>query len=487
VDRPLLTGILDEPVAFVDVETTGGNNIANRIIEIGVVAACGDECEYEWSTLVNPGMNIPPVIEQFTGITDEMVRHAPFFEDIVDELARRVQGRLFVAHNARFDYGFFRGEFRRAGRKFASRVACTVKLSRRLYPDEPRHNLDAVIERLGLACERRHRALPDAQALWQFWRVLRDTRDRDEVEDALQAITQLKSLPPHLPADLPDRLPEGPGVYRFYGENDALLYVGKARDVRQRVLSHWQGATREDRAQRLAEMVRRIEWDETAGELGALLLEARQVRELQPLYNHALKGAKHVWTIVVADDGAAPRIEPLGEVQLSFEPSDTFGTFKSERAARSALVGLAREHLLCLKVLGLETSAGSCFARQVGRCKGACLGLEPLALHTARVKLALASTRLKPWPFAGPIGIRERSVSGRSELHVVDDWQHLATIDAEMDLEDALERALHRARKPFDLESYRILLRHLGGTRRPRIVELTRATDADSRIESDLA
>ncbi|HKZ73627.1 MAG TPA: exonuclease domain-containing protein, partial [Steroidobacteraceae bacterium] len=264
MDRPLLS-ILDAPVAFVDVETTGGDNVRNRIIEIGLVAATGGELEYEWSTLVNPGSGIPPAIVQFTGITDEMVRHAPFFEDIVGELARRLEGRLFVAHNARFDYGFFRGEFRRAGRKFSSRVACTVKLSRRLYPHEARHNLDAVIERLGLACERRNRALPDAQALWQLWQQLRATRDRGEVETALEVITQLKSLPPHLPPDLADRLPEGPGVYRFYGENDALLYVGKAKDVRQRVLAHWQGATRDDKAHRLAELVRRIEWDETAG------------------------------------------------------------------------------------------------------------------------------------------------------------------------------------------------------------------------------
>jgi DNA polymerase III subunit epsilon len=483
VDRALLS-LLDAPVAFVDVETTGGDNVRNRIIEIGIVAATGGELEYEWSTLVNPGRGVPRAIEEFTGITDEMVRHAPFFEDIADEVARRVEGRLFVAHNARFDYGFFRGEFRRAGRKFSSRVACTVKLSRRLYPDESRHNLDAVIERLGLACERRHRALPDAQALWQFWGVLRAAHERETVEAALREITQLRSLPPCLPPDLPDRLPEAPGVYRFYGENDALLYVGKARDIRQRVLAHWQGATRDEQAHRLAELVRRVEWDETSGELGALLLEARLVRDLQPLYNRALKGTRQVWTIVVADDGAAPRIAPLDQVQLSFEPSDTFGTFKSERAARKALIGIAREQRLCLRMLGLEESAGSCFAFQVNRCAGACVGIEPLARHTARVKLALAATHLKPWPFAGPIGIRERSLAGRDALHIVDGWQHLATVEDEDELAWALERARRRTRAPFDLEAYRILLRYFNRARRPRLVELPRAL---VEAESDAA
>ena len=413
-----------------------------------------------------------------------MVRHAPFFEDIVEDLARRLEGRLFVAHNARFDYGFFRGEFRRAGRRFSSRVACTVKLSRRLYPHEPRHNLDALIERLALACERRHRALPDAQALWQFWRMLRATRDREEVEAALHDIAQLRSLPPHLPPDLPDRLPEAPGVYRFYGENDALLYVGKAKDLRQRVLSHWQGAMRDERSQRWPSWCAASSGSETAGELGALLLEARVVREERPLYNRALKGAAGAWTIVVADDGAAPRFAPIDQVQLGFEPCDTFGLYRSERAARRALVAIARDARLCLKTLGLEALrrlllcvSARALCRRVRRTRAA-------RLHTARVKLALAAERLPSWPFRGPIGIRERSVRGLEQLHIVDDWRHLATLEPGDSPEVALERALRRPREGFDRETHRILLRYLKRTRRPAIVPLA---GAELSVDSDAA
>jgi DNA polymerase-3 subunit epsilon len=208
--------------------------------------------------------------------------------------------------------------------------------------------------------------------------------------------------------------------------------------------------------------VRRVTWDETAGELGALLLEARLIRDGQPLCNRALKPGPCICTIVVADDGAPPRIMPVDAVQLSFEPSDCFSLFRSERAARAALASLAREHRLCLKTLGLEQAEGSCFAFQLGRCEGACVGREPLARHTIRLKLALAATHLKPWPFAGPVAIRERSPNGLEQVHVVDEWQHLATIDAtDGDELGELARAGSRRRVPFDLEAYRIISRYL--------------------------
>lgn len=463
----------DGPVVFVDVETTGGHPAYNRVIEIGVVMATGPRLELEWSSLVNPGASIPPSIQHFTGITDEMVRHAPFFEDIIDEVASKLEGRLFVAHNARFDYGFVRHEFRRVGRKFSSRVACTVKLSRRLHPEMPRHNLDAVIERHGLHCDQRHRALADAQALWQFWSVLREQRTVDEIEQVLASIVQLTSLPPHLPADLADRMPEAPGVYRFYGANDALLYVGKAKNVRQRVLSHWQGAARDSKSQRLAELTRHIDWIETAGELGALLLEARLVRELKPLYNRKLRGAAQIYTWIIADDGGAPRLAPLDHLQLSFEGGDAFGLFRNEKAARKTLLAVAREKNLCLKVLGLEAARGSCFAYQLGRCAGACVGEEPLPRHGLRLKLALASQRVKSWPHPGPIGIREVGENDLEQVHVIDEWRHVATLQEGDELPSRPGRL-----QPFDLDVYQILLRYLSSDEKPRLMRLP-ATEND--------
>jgi DNA polymerase III subunit epsilon len=200
VDRPDVNEVeasapvswFDAPVAFVDLETTGGGTANHRIIEVGVVAANADGFEYEWSSLVNPGMRIPYGVQCCTGITDDMVEYAPSFEDIAASLVEKLDGRLFVAHNARFDYGFLRESFRRTGIRFESRVACTLRLSRRVNPEMPRHNLDTLITYYGFRITRRHRALPDARVLWQFWCELRSRPERVDVDQALEKITRIR-------------------------------------------------------------------------------------------------------------------------------------------------------------------------------------------------------------------------------------------------------------------------------------------------------
>ncbi len=459
-----MTTLLDGPLAFVDVETTGGHALYHRVVELGVVLARGETHEESWTTLVNPGVRLPPSIQHLTGIDPAALEGAPRFADVADELARRLEGRLFIAHNARFDYGFVRREFARLGRAFDARLACTVKLSRRFYPELARHNLDALIAYHELPCAARHRALPDAMALWQFWRRLRAHWPAAEIERALEDVTRRAVLPPQLPRDLADELPESAGVYRFYGEGDALLYVGKAVNLRERVLAHWRGAPHSMKARRLATQTTRVDWTETAGELGALLLEARCVREAAPVYNRHLRGGGEALTWRFGDTDAAPELRALDD---GWPAGDCFGLFRSEREARRALAAHAREHALCAKLLGLERGEGSCFAYQLQRCRGACVGRETAARHLARTKLALAGERLKPWPYDGAVAIRERA-QGVEQWHVVDTWRYLGTLtrragaDASIDDLAPIEPAgTPRATGGFDVDAYRVLTRYL--------------------------
>ena len=191
--------LLDAPLAIVDLETTGGSPARDRVTEIAVVEVDCGEIASEWSTLVNPGTSVPPWIEALTGISDDMVADAPAFGDLATELHERLEGRIFVAHNARFDYGFLHHAFERAGWRFQAPMLCTVRLSRRLYPGYARHNLDSLIVRHGLKFDlhssARHRALGDARAVWQFLRVAAEECGAAQLERVAHGLLKVPVLP----------------------------------------------------------------------------------------------------------------------------------------------------------------------------------------------------------------------------------------------------------------------------------------------------
>ncbi|PMS19087.1 DNA polymerase III subunit epsilon [Trinickia dabaoshanensis] len=276
--------LIDTPIAFVDLETTGGSVAEHRITEIGVVQV-GPAGVSRWSTLVNPGQPIPAFIQSLTGITDDMVRDAPTFASLSAELFERLDGSLFIAHNASFDRGFLRGEFQRVGLTFNPDVLCTVKLSRALWPHEKRHGLDALIERHALEPLARHRALADADLLWQFWQRLRDAWAPDVLRAQIDRTVRRYRIAGDITEDVIDSAPAGHGVYVFFDAADAPLYVGRSVRVRQRVRSHLTGERRSAREQRIAEQVRRVQWRATGGELGALLTEAKWIATLRPVHN----------------------------------------------------------------------------------------------------------------------------------------------------------------------------------------------------------
>lgn len=273
-------------LAFVDLETTGTTATLDRITEIGIVLV--DETGVtEWSSLVNPGRPIPPMIQSLTGITNDMVRGAPAFAEIAPQVMRLLEGRTFVAHNARFDYGFLRAEFERCAQPFRPPVVCTVRLSRRLYPEHRRHNLDSLIERhaLVIAAADRHRALGDARLVWQFWQSIHRAFPAEHIQAIADVLSARVSLPEHLDPNLPDTLPDEHGVYVLYGESRLPLFVGRADNLRSKVLAHFAVAKSTAKAQRLAGLVRHVEWSLTGGAIGGLLHEAQQLHRLAPTHN----------------------------------------------------------------------------------------------------------------------------------------------------------------------------------------------------------
>jgi DNA polymerase III subunit epsilon len=457
--------LLEAPLAIVDLETTGAHPLHDRVTEVAVIEVEHGEVKDEWSTLVNPECAIPAAIQALTGITNDMVAGAPTFARLAQDLHERLAGRVLVAHNARFDYGFLRQEFARAGLDFRAKTLCTVKLSRRLYPEHARHNLDSLIERHSLECRARHRALGDAEAVWQFLRAASAEHGDDLVAVAARQAAKQPSLPPHVDRAMVDAIPEAPGVYLFYGETGNPLYVGKSKSMRSRVLAHFADDLRSSREMQLAREVRRVEFERTAGELGALLREAELVKDLLPVFNRQLRRAATLCGF--AFDGARLR---LAEDFCAHELEHVHGLFRSKRAALAALRGLADAHGLCLASLGFEPSRrGACFRHQIGRCAGLCAGKESVHAHHARLAAALAPLRNAAWPWRGPVGVVEDDPRREAtDVHVLHHWCYLGTAKSEDDLPGLLEGA----RRPrFDHDQYKILRRHLGAGR-ARIVEL---------------
>ncbi|MDK2124579.1 3'-5' exonuclease family protein [Parachitinimonas caeni] len=455
--------LLNAPAIFIDLETTGANAGRDRITEIGVVEV-GPEGMSEWSTLVNPKTPIPPFIQRLTGINDEMVADAPTFAELAEALHERLAGRVFYAHNARFDYSFLKAEFARVGLKFRADVVCTVRLSRKLYPNEYRHNLDTLVARHGLGEEVRHRALGDARLIYRFMQIVRRDIAEDTIEAVLAELSKRPTLPPGLDAEQLDDLPEGHGVYLFYGDNDLPLYVGKSNTLRKRVLSHFTAdATKQD--QDIARSIKRIDWIECAGELGALLQEARLVKALQPLHNHRLRrhGELCAWRFLPnAEGNARPELVFAHDVDFG-KTTDLYGLYASQREATNTLRKLAEVHRLCHIALGLEKAgkraASPCFGFQIGKCRGVCVGKEDKLAHQARVSSVLAKLTHARWPYPGPIAVVETEErTDSTQLHVIDRWHYLGSARDEAEL---AELVAERDNAEFDVDVYKILVKFL--------------------------
>ncbi|MDR2788135.1 MAG: 3'-5' exoribonuclease [Candidatus Accumulibacter sp.] len=467
-----------DALVFVDIETTGANFSSDRIIEIGLVEVDRDGAR-EWSALIDPGRPVSPFITELTGIDTAMVESAPSFAQLAPEIRARLRGRLFVAHNARFDYGFLKHEFKRNGIDFRATRLCTVKLSRMLFPKHHRHNLDTLIERFGIVANDRHRALADARALWDLWRRWHALLPADTIRDAVERIIALPDLPPQLDPALIDDLPEASGVYAMFAKDGTLLSTKRAANIRQQVFSHFSPAKRDSA---LARDVWRIEWRETAGELGARLREIELSAARRPPSDELCS-----WRLVRHGDSDFRPVLAFARDLDFAHTEDLFGLYRGPREATLALRKLAEAYRLCLYYTGLDNCrAGEpCAAYRPHGCGGACVGKERVSMHSARLMGALAKYRIRRWPYPGPIALIERDEFGmREDAHVIDAWAYLGTASDEDGLRSLLDEAATRKdseRPSFDAEIYRVVGKCLREGRLG-VLRLDRGSeDSDSR------
>ncbi|MBB1486003.1 3'-5' exonuclease family protein [Oceanospirillum sediminis] len=460
-----------QSLAFIDLETTGLRTTRDRVTEVAIIRYQNGKELDRWSQLVNPDMAIPDQIQQLTGIHQGMTDPAPRFAELADEIRDRLKGFILVAHNARFDYGFLRNEFNRLQEQLHCQVLCTVKLSRRLFPAQKKHNLDALLIAANIPAENRHRAMSDAQALAQWFQGLPERTGSDALDQAIEQVMRQQALPSHIDPGAIEALPDTPGIYRFYGENELPLYVGKSVTLRSRVRSHFYDDRHSDKEMQMLQQIRRIDFQQTAGELGALLLEAEQVKQLSPVFNRQLRKKQQLMSLQW--DGTlkkAPRI--LDASSLNFHQCDQFyGLFRNKKDADNTLRNLAEEFRLCLKMLGIEKGRGACFGSQIGRCDGVCAGREDRGSYTERQSNALNRLKLDAWPFPGALVIQEdaqtpytnqKRQSRQSDFLLFDNWRYLGCFDGLQQANERYQDKTAQTRLPaFDRDIYKVLIAQL--------------------------
>jgi len=446
---------------LLDLETTGAIPLRDRITEIALIHFKNGIEVDRWQTLVNPKIHIPDFIQSLTGITNQMVQDSPTFEEASGKLLGYLDGAVMCAHNVRFDHGFLKAEFKRIGIDLKQKVLCTVKLSRKLYPQYKSHGLSAIMERHNFNCTNRHRAMGDVEVMLQLIDLAKKEHGLENLEMAVAELSKKQTLPSGIDGHLIDDMPETSGVYLFYGENNLPLYIGKSVNLRSRIMSHFSSDHSSTKEMRISQQIKHIEWVETAGEFGALLLESRLIKELQPIHNRKLRRERQLCSWLLSNNPETlPLISLVSEEQIiPKNMNNLFGTFRSKKQAMDIILKIADEYSLCLKVLGIEVGKGSCFRSQIKRCKGVCVGAEDKGLHFLRTQQAFHSLKLKSWPFKGKIAIKEFNLENQKiELHIFDQWRHLDTLKNEIDMYDFKESKQILA---FDLDTYQLLSRHL--------------------------
>jgi DNA polymerase-3 subunit epsilon len=371
--------------AIVDIETTGGSSRIERITEIAIFQHDGEKITGEFVTLVNPERNIPYFITNLTGITNEMVENAPRFFEIAKAIIEMTEGRILVAHNAKFDYSFIRQEFKSLGYNFRRSVLDTVTLGRRLIPGHRSYSLGNFCKDLGIMINGRHRAAGDALATVKLFELLLE-KDRETTGRYSGQIrnTRLSKLNPNLDASKIDSIPEEPGVYYFYNENGDLIYIGKSRNLQQRIRTHLSNNTT-NRAMEMRDLIADIDWEVTGSELIALLMESSEIKKNKPVYNRAQRQTGFQWGIFSFTDSNGYLNFNFGKLNIDDNP---VSVFTGKERAKAMLLSLVEKYELCQKLTGLYETNGPCFHYHVGICRGACCGKEPADSYNERVRKA---------------------------------------------------------------------------------------------------
>ena len=367
---------------IIDVETSGRTN---RITEISVFKYDGDSVIDEFTSLVNPNCYIPAHITALTGIDNGTIANAPEFSDIAQQVLDITEETIFVAHNVNFDYNVIRNEFKLLNIDFNRKKLCTVRLSRKLLPGHKSYSLGKLCKALSINIVDRHRARGDAEATVILFKKLQIQENAQEVFTAfLNKNNKEATLPPNLPNAVFNALPNATGIYYFKNKKNDIIYVGKAKDIKKRVLSHFYS-----KAQKSLDMVREtadIDFELSGSELVALLMEDAAIKHHFPQYNKVAKNSIKGFSLFSYQDRNDVMHIAINNTKATPSP---IITFFSLREARLFLESICEQFNLCPKFCHLQKSLQECSHYKIQNCKGICKAKESAEDYNERVTNAI--------------------------------------------------------------------------------------------------
>lgn len=377
----------DKLFAIIDVETTGGGIMGNRLTEVCIVLLKNGEIQDKYTSLINPEKHIPVQITALTGIDDEMVRDAPKFHEIAKEVEEFMRDAIFVAHNVNFDYNVLRNEFKQLGFDFNRKKLCTVRLSRKLIPGLMSYSLGRLCDAINIPIANRHRAEGDTDAtVILFQRLLSLDVEGEVFNSFLHAHSKQATLPPHLSAEQIHELPEEPGIYLFKDKHQKVIYAGKAINIKKRVLSHFYDKMSKE--YHLGQETYFVDYETTGNELMALLLEADYIQKHYPKFNAAQKRPGIAYQII-------SYINQRGIIQLGIGTTkriqDSVGTFYNRALATQKLELICETFKLCPRYCTLQSSTEKCSHYKLKNCEGICDGSETVTIYNKKVTEAIQS------------------------------------------------------------------------------------------------
>lgn len=376
---------------IIDIETTGGNAQHDKITEIALYVHDGSKVVDEFVTLINPERPIPYYISQLTGITDDMVVNAPRFFEVAKRIVELTEGKIFVAHNAPFDYRFIQSEFKQLGYNFDRETICTVRLSRKLIPGKASYSLGNLCKDLGIHINDRHRAAGDALATVKLFDLLLSVNKQHNDSDALSAVPDKKGLHPNLDLSVISKLPEETGVYYLYDDRGELIYVGKSLNIRQRVQQHL-GTAKTVKAGEMRSRIADVSFEITGSELVALLMETEEIKKSKPIFNRLGRRIGNQIGLYHYEDENGYLC--LKSKRMSSADGIPLTTFSTADEARDFIDRLIDDFNLCQTLCGLYTSGLACFHYEIKKCFGACVDEESAESYNVRAQRAINSIGL---------------------------------------------------------------------------------------------